>query len=117
VGYRVTTDTAALCYLPDHELGLGLGSFPLTAEWTSGHVLAAGVDLLVHDASTELLWLTLSGRWAKTTSCDIFPAWGTLRARSSQRLCSSRPSVRQQRPSRRIEAGRGEDAHFASAVR
>jgi ribonuclease BN (tRNA processing enzyme) len=51
VGYRLT-DTAGrtLTYLPDHEPALGVTSFPRPADWTSGYDLAAGTDLLIHDA-------------------------------------------------------------------
>jgi ribonuclease BN (tRNA processing enzyme) len=41
---------ATLAYLPDHEPALGARKFPLNKEWTSGYALAAGVDLLIHDA-------------------------------------------------------------------
>ena len=53
VGYRITdmeSGGATIAYLPDHEPALGLRTFPLSAEWTSGYDLAAGVDLLIHDA-------------------------------------------------------------------
>lgn len=50
VGYRIREDGASMAYLPDHEPSLGVAAFPGPAEWTSGHDLAAGVDLLVHDA-------------------------------------------------------------------
>jgi phosphoribosyl 1,2-cyclic phosphodiesterase len=51
IGYRLTdVGGRSLTYLPDHEPALGVASFPRTAAWTSGHDLAAGVDLLVHDA-------------------------------------------------------------------
>jgi phosphoribosyl 1,2-cyclic phosphodiesterase len=50
VGYRVAEDGVAMAYLPDHEPALGATDFPGSPEWTSGHDLAAGVDLLVHDA-------------------------------------------------------------------
>ena len=50
VGYRITEDDVAMAYLPDHEPALGVESFPGHPDWTSGHDLAAGVDLLVHDA-------------------------------------------------------------------
>lgn len=39
-----------LAYLPDHEPALGVPNFPLCGEWTSGYALAAGSDLLIHDA-------------------------------------------------------------------
>jgi len=50
VGYRIGSAGKSLAYLPDHEPALGARSFPLGPRWTSGHDLAAGADLLVHDA-------------------------------------------------------------------
>jgi len=50
VGYRVTEDDVSAAYLPDHEPALGGWPFPGGGEWTSGHDLADGADLLVHDA-------------------------------------------------------------------
>lgn len=50
VGYRIVEDGTSLVYLPDHEPALGDSRFPGDRAWTSGHDLAAGADLLVHDA-------------------------------------------------------------------
>jgi phosphoribosyl 1,2-cyclic phosphodiesterase len=50
VGYRIQTDSATMTYLPDHEPALGAVDFPHRPDWTSGHALAADVDLLIHDA-------------------------------------------------------------------
>lgn len=50
LGYRISTGTGSLAYLPDHEPALGVEPFPRAPEWTSGHRLAADVDLLIHDA-------------------------------------------------------------------
>lgn len=50
VGYRITADGATLAYVPDHEPALGLGRLPAAPDWISGFALAAGVDVLVHDA-------------------------------------------------------------------
>ncbi len=50
VGYRIETSSAAIAYLPDHEPALGVKDFPGSRDWTSGYELAAGVDLLIHDA-------------------------------------------------------------------
>lgn len=50
VGYRIQSSKSTLTYLPDHEPALGLPSFPLSPDWTSGHSLAAGATLLLHDA-------------------------------------------------------------------
>ncbi len=53
VGYRVMCGKASLAYMPDHEPALGLRGPLLPGGWTSGHSLAAGVDLLVHDAQYD----------------------------------------------------------------
>lgn len=50
VGYRITENGVSLAYLPDHEPALGVSHFPGEPDWTSGFELAAGVDLLIHDA-------------------------------------------------------------------
>jgi ribonuclease BN (tRNA processing enzyme) len=50
VGYRIALGDTVLTYLPDHEPALGVEHFPLSGEWTSGYALAAGADLLIHDA-------------------------------------------------------------------
>ena len=50
VGYRISSGGRTLAYLPDHEPALGAPSFPLSPDWTSGHRLADGADLLIHDA-------------------------------------------------------------------
>lgn len=50
VGYRIATSQAVLSYLTDHEPALGVPCFPLSNEWTSGYAIAAGADLLIHDA-------------------------------------------------------------------
>jgi phosphoribosyl 1,2-cyclic phosphodiesterase len=50
LGYRISDGQSAMAYLPDHEPALGSNGMPDRPDWTSGHDLAAGVDLLVHDA-------------------------------------------------------------------
>jgi phosphoribosyl 1,2-cyclic phosphodiesterase len=50
IGYRISHGLRTLAYLPDHEPALGARGFPISGRWTSGHDLAAGVDLLIHDA-------------------------------------------------------------------
>lgn len=50
LGYRIESDEVALAYLPDHEPALGVEGFPDTPNWTSGFDLAAGADVLIHDA-------------------------------------------------------------------
>ena len=51
VGYRIEEQGRTAVYLPDHEPALGLADGQwLGPEWTSGYDLAAGADLLIHDA-------------------------------------------------------------------
>lgn len=50
VGYRIESHGATLAYLPDHEPALGMQEFPPAPDWTSGYSVAAGADLLIHDA-------------------------------------------------------------------
>ena len=50
VGYRLDDGSGTLTYLPDHEPALGARHFPDPPAWTSGFDLAAGVDVLIHDA-------------------------------------------------------------------
>ncbi len=54
VGYRIASRHGVVTYLPDHEPALGARSFPLSQDWTSGYELAAGADLLIHDAQYTL---------------------------------------------------------------
>ncbi len=49
LGYRISDGNGTLAYLSDHEPALGVRDFPDAPEWTSGHDLAAGADVLIHD--------------------------------------------------------------------
>jgi hypothetical protein len=49
LGYRIEADGAALCYIPDHEPGLGSPLADLEEDWISGFDLARGASLLIHD--------------------------------------------------------------------
>ena len=67
VGYRITDGRATLSYLPDHEPALGSRDFPEAAQWISGFALAAGADLLIHDAQyTEAEYAERVG-WGHST--------------------------------------------------
>lgn len=50
LGYRIEDAGSSLCYIPDHEPGLGVGLDDLPDEWISGLDLARDADLLIHDA-------------------------------------------------------------------
>jgi phosphoribosyl 1,2-cyclic phosphodiesterase len=49
LGYRVEADGSSLCYIPDHEPGLGASLKDLDDDWISGLGLARDATLLIHD--------------------------------------------------------------------
>ena len=49
LGYRLTDGDQTLCYIPDHEPGLGETLADVPPEWISGYDLAEGASLLIHD--------------------------------------------------------------------
>jgi phosphoribosyl 1,2-cyclic phosphodiesterase len=49
LGYRLNADAGSVCYLPDHEPGLGQNLTTADPGWISGHALASGASLLIHD--------------------------------------------------------------------
>jgi len=49
LGFRLEADGTSLCYLPDHEPGLGQDLTASSARWISGYGLAREVSLLIHD--------------------------------------------------------------------
>jgi phosphoribosyl 1,2-cyclic phosphodiesterase len=49
LGYRIEADGSSLCYIPDHEPGLGTDLVDCEEEWISGLGLARDATLLIHD--------------------------------------------------------------------
>ncbi|GAC1532830.1 MAG: MBL fold metallo-hydrolase [Thermoleophilaceae bacterium] len=49
LGYRIEDAGTTVCYIPDHEPGLGQDLAHCDARWISGHALACDADLLIHD--------------------------------------------------------------------
>jgi phosphoribosyl 1,2-cyclic phosphodiesterase len=50
VGYRIEEGGRTFVYLPDHEPSIGGDLATAAVEWVSGHDLARGADVLLHDA-------------------------------------------------------------------
>jgi ribonuclease BN (tRNA processing enzyme) len=50
VGYRLEVARGSLAFIPDHEPVLGVELAELDPDWISGHALAEGVDVLLHDS-------------------------------------------------------------------
>lgn len=83
VGYRITSGGRTLAYLPDHEPALGAPSFPVSPEWTSGHRLADGADVLIHDAQyTEAEYASRAG-WGHSS---MEQTWAFARQAGAHRL-------------------------------
>jgi phosphoribosyl 1,2-cyclic phosphodiesterase len=83
VGYRISSGGQTLAYLPDHEPALGAPSFPVSPEWTSGHRLADGADVLIHDAQyTEAEYAARAG-WGHSS---IEQTWAFARQAGVRRL-------------------------------
>ena len=49
LGYRITEGDTSLCYIPDHEPGLGVQLGSDDPDWISGFELARGATMLFHD--------------------------------------------------------------------
>jgi phosphoribosyl 1,2-cyclic phosphodiesterase len=49
LGYRIEDAGTTLCYIPDHEPGLGTPLSQLDDDWISGFGLARDASLLIHD--------------------------------------------------------------------
>jgi phosphoribosyl 1,2-cyclic phosphodiesterase len=50
LGYRIDAGGRTLAYIPDHEPFLGGSDGDRESDWLSGYAVAAGVDVLLHDA-------------------------------------------------------------------
>lgn len=70
LGYRIVEGHATLCYLPDHEPGLGTGLAARDAQWISGHALAERASLLIHDGQyTDEQYVKRRG-WGHSSLAD-----------------------------------------------
>ena len=67
VGYRISNGKSVMAYMPDHEPALGVASFPMRKEWTSGFPVAEGVDLLVHDTQYTDSEYAIKVGWGHST--------------------------------------------------
>jgi phosphoribosyl 1,2-cyclic phosphodiesterase len=82
LGYRITDDTGSLCYLPDHEPGLGEDLCAADASWISGYTLAKDASLLIHDCQYEDHEYATHRGWGHSRVSDALTF--ALRARCSR---------------------------------
>jgi phosphoribosyl 1,2-cyclic phosphodiesterase len=71
VGYRIEEDGNILTYLTDHEPALGTDLTAVSPEWISGHGLALGADVLIHDCQyTESEYVDRVG-WGHSSTAHL----------------------------------------------
>ncbi len=70
LGYRIEDGDTSLCYIPDHEPGLGAPIEEAQDEWISGFDLARDADMLIHDCQyTDAEYLAYLG-WGHSPMSD-----------------------------------------------
>jgi phosphoribosyl 1,2-cyclic phosphodiesterase len=83
LGYRIEEGDTSLCYIPDHEPGLGAPLAELEDDWISGFELARGASMLMHDCQyTDEEYLDHLG-WGH---CPVSDALGFGRRVGAERL-------------------------------
>jgi len=83
LGYRIEEGDTSLCYIPDHEPGLGAPLAELEDDWISGFELARGASMLMHDCQyTDEEYLNHLG-WGH---CPVSDALGFGRRVGAERL-------------------------------
>jgi phosphoribosyl 1,2-cyclic phosphodiesterase len=81
LGYRIEDGSTSLCYIPDHEPGVGTPLSELADEWISGFELAKDASLLIHDCQyTDLEYPTHVG-WGHCPVGDALEFARRTRAR------------------------------------
>jgi phosphoribosyl 1,2-cyclic phosphodiesterase len=70
LGYRLSSATASVCYLPDHEPGLGENLETAETTWISGHALARSASLLIHDCQYEDQEYQIRRGWGHSSVSD-----------------------------------------------
>jgi len=71
VGFRIQHERSVFTYIPDHEFALGFnGSWAKDLRWLSGSELAAGADLLMHDAQYSAEEYQLRQGWGHSSMED-----------------------------------------------
>jgi phosphoribosyl 1,2-cyclic phosphodiesterase len=70
LGYRIDDGEDSICYIPDHEPGLGAPLGELDDDWISGFGLAQGASMLIHDCQyTDREYPQHLG-WGHSPMCD-----------------------------------------------
>jgi phosphoribosyl 1,2-cyclic phosphodiesterase len=97
LGYRLSENGTSLCYLPDHEPALGEDLATAPADWISGHELARGASLLIHDGQyTEREYHAHRG-WGHSSVPDAL-AFAHRQRGSAPSALPPRPLAQRRRP-------------------
>ncbi len=70
LGYRLTSGATSICYLPDHEPGLGEDLATADRTWVSGLALASKASLLIHDCQYEDEEYRMRRGWGHSSVSD-----------------------------------------------
>jgi phosphoribosyl 1,2-cyclic phosphodiesterase len=70
LGYRLTSGPSSVCYLPDHEPGLGENLDTAEPAWISGHALASHASVLIHDCQYEDREYRMRRGWGHSSVSD-----------------------------------------------
>jgi ribonuclease BN (tRNA processing enzyme) len=70
LGYRLTAERASVCYLPDHEPGLGADLRTAEPDWISGYALAKDASLLIHDCQYDDIEYAARRGWGHSRMSD-----------------------------------------------
>jgi phosphoribosyl 1,2-cyclic phosphodiesterase len=81
LGYRLTENGTSVCYLPDHEPGLGQDLSKADASWISGHGLARDACLLIHDGQYAEAEYRAHRGWGHSSLPDALTFAGRCAAR------------------------------------
>jgi phosphoribosyl 1,2-cyclic phosphodiesterase len=71
VGYRVEESGRSLVYIPDHEPARGTDVLRVELPWLSGYELAAGADVLLHDAQYSPEEYPMHVGWGHSSIDDV----------------------------------------------
>lgn len=82
LGYRLTSGGSSVCYLPDHEPGLGEDLGTADPDWISGYALAKDASLLIHDCQYDDIEYRARCGWGHSRLSDALTF--ALRARCGQ---------------------------------
>jgi phosphoribosyl 1,2-cyclic phosphodiesterase len=106
LGYRITAGGASVCYLPDHEPGLGEDLRTAEPDWISGYALAKDASLLIHDSQYDDVEYNSRRGWGHSKTSDALNF--ARRARGGQLILTHHDPDHDDARLERIEAEAGE---------